>query len=615
MANEVDRRSLVSCKCIGHPILKDLSFKDMRMLSVITGKNGSGKTQLLSLLKLKLEEKLKKENSHNIDRRYEFCFETPDNKTTDIFPISLTFNADGSTSSHPLIGQQCFENDERELKSSLFNYNINRNNKGKYAFKVYTDESMEKINNLSKEYNDKTDYAIKLRLGMSPSTLRHTAYMIWYLINIQKVHLEEINEHLRNNEFEHVISSESSCLKTESSLSLDFKKIKIDNVPHTYSELSSGEYFYLSVLMWDFVSQRECKIYSEAKFLFLLDEPDSHLHQSRINKVMRIIKESLVERLKCQVILTTHNDRTVDFLDDGSENVGCYIMSKSQENVEINRWEFLASKMLTDNKYMNICKDKVASIPQFEEWIEHSFKAGIINDYGRPIERLFCLYFECDKAKSFNLFKQKSSYLSENPGAKIHLEFVPKLDDCDLIETYSTIIENHDFLILWPKDMLNPCFDFLTISKIDKLIHFYQISVNEDIAKKLQITMQGDIKADIDAKFIKFYHKCLNNLGDFKWAIMLIHGNTNGSYDNKVYRYCDKYDVQCYSVNYVGENFFQSKFMTNLKKNKIIKAKFKRNSKSNVDASCGTDISPKKIKRKSVEYDENVLMDAGQARD
>jgi energy-coupling factor transporter ATP-binding protein EcfA2 len=72
-------------------------------------------------------------------------------------------------------------------------------------------------------------------------------------------------------------------------------------------DLSSGEKVLLGLVLWLYNSQHHGRF----PRLFLLDEPDAHLHPSMTRHLLGVIKEVLVERHNVRTIMTTHSPSTV----------------------------------------------------------------------------------------------------------------------------------------------------------------------------------------------------------------------------------------------------------------------------------------------------------------
>ncbi len=78
-------------------------------------------------------------------------------------------------------------------------------------------------------------------------------------------------------------------------------------VPIQTSALSSGEAAILQVVLWLYYSQHHGRF---AKIM-LLDEPDAHLHPAMTRQFINVVKDVLVEKYGVRVILATHSPSTV----------------------------------------------------------------------------------------------------------------------------------------------------------------------------------------------------------------------------------------------------------------------------------------------------------------
>lgn len=74
-----------------------------------------------------------------------------------------------------------------------------------------------------------------------------------------------------------------------------------------FNDLSSGEKVLLSLVFYLYNSQ-EKNIFPK---ILLLDEPDAHLHPSMSQQFLNVIKNVLVDKFGVQVIMTTHSPSTV----------------------------------------------------------------------------------------------------------------------------------------------------------------------------------------------------------------------------------------------------------------------------------------------------------------
>lgn len=82
---------------------------------------------------------------------------------------------------------------------------------------------------------------------------------------------------------------------------------QILNEEINFNDLSSGEKVLISLVFYLYNSQ-EKKFFPK---LLLLDEPDAHLHPSMSQQFLNVIKNVLVDKFEVQVIMTTHSPSTV----------------------------------------------------------------------------------------------------------------------------------------------------------------------------------------------------------------------------------------------------------------------------------------------------------------
>ncbi len=71
--------------------------------------------------------------------------------------------------------------------------------------------------------------------------------------------------------------------------------------------LSSGEKVIMSTVLWNYGAQTTARSFK----LLLLDEPDAHLHPSLTRRFLEVIRKVFVEERGVRVIMTTHSPSTV----------------------------------------------------------------------------------------------------------------------------------------------------------------------------------------------------------------------------------------------------------------------------------------------------------------
>ena len=92
-----------------------------------------------------------------------------------------------------------------------------------------------------------------------------------------------------------------------------------------FNDLSSGEKVLIALVFYLYNSQ-EKKVFPK---LLLLDEPDAHLHPSMSQQFLNVIKNVLVDKFGVQVIMTTHSPSTVIL----APNDSIYEMSRVEPRI------------------------------------------------------------------------------------------------------------------------------------------------------------------------------------------------------------------------------------------------------------------------------------------
>lgn len=92
-------------------------------------------------------------------------------------------------------------------------------------------------------------------------------------------------------------------------------------------DLSSGEQVILQLILWLFSSSKE-DVFPK---LLLLDEPDAHLHPSMTVQFLDVISEVLVRKHGVRVIMTTHSPSTVALAPEGS----IFQMERGQSTIQL----------------------------------------------------------------------------------------------------------------------------------------------------------------------------------------------------------------------------------------------------------------------------------------
>lgn len=237
--------------------LKGLKWENIKFFSVITGKNGVGKTSILNYIQTRL---------------FEHAQNSSENKTNFIDKNKIL---DKNIPLYLKVHDKIIMHNEKEF-SDIFN-------KKKRIKRLQTNES----------------------------------YSIYNLFSIEKtIHflikdLDDVNDLLKRKNFKYlikdaVINENGECttiiLESNQQECIDTNK------------LSPGLHLNLLILLWQYAFS---KYRFEEKAILLLDEPDSHLHPTAVSELINELKK--LAETNVQIIMTTHNPTTVCLLN--KENV------------------------------------------------------------------------------------------------------------------------------------------------------------------------------------------------------------------------------------------------------------------------------------------------------
>jgi hypothetical protein len=241
------------------------------------------------------------------------------------------------------------------------------------------------------------------------------------------------------------------------------------------------------------------------------------LHQTSINKITDIIRESLVEGLGFQVFLTTHNDKTVAYLEKNIKNskyeAKCFIMEPSSDDgpTKITKYnDSLGQKLLLDNLYLTLLKTGKMSTEQQRQIISN-FPEILGSD--KSMELLFERHSEektegylkfinwiyNKKIESENRSNQNRKWEEEHLDIKwvTSLHFEKKKSETSRFENEkylkNLLVTNEKVTIVWPSDDKNPSFDCLILFA-KEYAFFCQITVEKNITNKIKKTFDNHDK-------------------------------------------------------------------------------------------------------------------------
>ena len=300
--------------------ITSLSWNNIPDFVVITGKNGSGKTQLLELINYHFGATQDQRTSaqrnpadpfHSAKTRSDL---TITNKEIVFIPSIWQLGNLGTTNAsnftkiinqiYNQITQQVIKPEYTELsniieqrigksKSEITRNDIQENlpvDYFDYVTKIQINEGLtEAFFTYHCKYAElrdagKSDDQIKADLGISPWDIINNMLEVAgfpYEVNKPKSYIGDYHFEL--------IGRINPLLKIN------------------FSDLSSGEKVLISLSIWMFNASKDKRLPK----LMLLDEPDAHLHPSAVKQFIDVVEKSLVKNFAVRVIMTTHSPSTV----------------------------------------------------------------------------------------------------------------------------------------------------------------------------------------------------------------------------------------------------------------------------------------------------------------
>jgi len=321
-----------------------LEWENIPPFAILTGLNGSGKTQLLELIYFYYLDKTNLPNQQPIGnikidiQGYNFM-------QGDVAYLPATQGNLSATT----IGPQIIQNLLTNIKSN----NTTADNLINKARKYVTNKSKKSPNSLTDrelmEYLGDFNFAldeIDVIGGISSVYLKYkmnynnmcgdyinstSDYSKCQIIDEIKRKIgappwDLVNDILRVAEFPYqTIPPKDTSINYTFSLKDD--KTNVNLQPNN---LSSGEQTLFRLALWLYNYDHGSKKTHQPAKLLLLDEPDAFLHPSMTRQFMNVINEVLVQKHGIRVIMTTHSPSTVALAPEGS----VFVMSREPPRIQ-----------------------------------------------------------------------------------------------------------------------------------------------------------------------------------------------------------------------------------------------------------------------------------------
>lgn len=312
-----------------------ITWRDIPPFTVLTGVNGSGKTQLLQVLAYKLSRAEYRE-SPNLNAMplavegdeigpHEIAY-LP--SAENAFRIEATHISNLNQSKQNFLNRITPQNAAHNIEAQILRERVQR----QFGIQINS-------NQISPDWIAKLpdDFMYMLEYGEVSAGLSHVfvGYQIRFAEGLmggqsKKEIVEElgrppwefVNEALASAEFEYrIIPPENKLLKDY------YVKVRAtgSKTELSLNDLSSGEKTILRTLLW-FYNTKHNKIFPK---LFLLDEPDAHLHPSMTRQFIDVLNNVLVNQYNVRIILTTHSPSTVALAPEES----IFVMGREQPRI------------------------------------------------------------------------------------------------------------------------------------------------------------------------------------------------------------------------------------------------------------------------------------------
>ena len=329
--------------------IDSLTWADIPPFAVLTGLNGSGKTQLLQLLAFWITQTWLPQfavgDPRGDPRRTRIVIKGDSFGPDDVAFLLSSDYLQGSANLNFAQMQQAKQQLYQTLTQQSYRQNLNlRAKRARIEKLLGINLDSVRSEDFPKLLPDDFVFMLEDTDVITGLGYVFLAYRLQYLQELEKQHRPDlqkqnpakevlatlgpapwdvVNEALETAEFSYrVVSPLQSGLLDPYQLRLvdRFSGQLLDP-----ADLSSGEKVILQLVLWLYNS----KHHNRFPRLLLLDEPDAHLHPSMTRQFMDVIKEVLVERYKVRVILTTHSPSTVAMAPDNS----VFVMSRTQPRI------------------------------------------------------------------------------------------------------------------------------------------------------------------------------------------------------------------------------------------------------------------------------------------
>ncbi len=312
----------------GYKSITTLSWADIPALAILTGKNGSGKTQLLELLAYHFSGALPPGLPPPPAMPVEIRVSGSTYKPEEIAFVPSAGRFSGGTAASLATMMQFYKQDLNRAKQlggspldiqTMISARRISSRLGGRNLQQTTPEELAELSSGADFVADDIDITVNLsrvfvahRFKIVEALERATPGFDEGGKPLGPAPWDVVNDALAIAGFSYKVIS-----PTKTKL-IDAYKLRLEDLSSgaqiDATELSSGEKVLLQLVLWLYSAGTA----GQFPKLLLLDEPDAHLHPSMTMQFLDVISEVLVNRHGVRVIMTTHSPSTVALAPEGS---------------------------------------------------------------------------------------------------------------------------------------------------------------------------------------------------------------------------------------------------------------------------------------------------------
>jgi len=417
--------------------ISNLTWQDIPPLAILTGVNGSGKTQLLEFLAYKLTHTAHHQNSDLNEMSVSLEGDTIGPEAIVYLPSHASgFNSGALAIANLQDAKTQLYRDIKQHHKNDIRWNIRKEKLNRIVGANASSLSFEEF---SRRLPDNYEFMIESDDALQGLTHTFLTYQVRLAEELMEGNsLSEAQKKLGPAPWDvinHALSAAGFAYRTPKPAKLleryeiRFESKFTDKILNA-NDLSSGEKVILRVVLWLYSSQNH-KIFPK---LYLLDEPDAHLHPSMTQQFMNVIKNVLVDQYNIRVILTTHSPSTVALAPEES----IFEMSRTAPRISRSLSKASTIGLLTSGLLIVSPSTKYVLVEDVDDVDFYTTLRDILSDYGPSKDRM-----ALSPAPSIVFLPSSTGSREGRGGGGKHMvvRWVEKFDSSPLKEMFRGIVD------------------------------------------------------------------------------------------------------------------------------------------------------------------------------